>query len=291
MSDTPQDLDPPAFLTTKEVADLLRVRERKVYDLAAEGDIPHRRITGKLLFPRKALMSWVSGDNDALRPNVATGSHDPLLDWALGASGAGMATLWNGSRPGLDAFARGEAALAALHLPDATGWNIESVDAVTPRDSVLLEWATRARGLLVTSDKAAEITSLDDLRGRRVAMRQPGAGAALLFERLCSEAGLSATHFQAAPPLALTEADAAGMVARGEADAALGIAAMAGSFGLGFVPLVEERVDLLVCRRAYFEEGLQNLIAFARTEDFKARAAALGGYDVTHLGTTRWIGP
>ncbi|NIP83903.1 MAG: helix-turn-helix domain-containing protein, partial [Gemmatimonadetes bacterium] len=39
---------PPQYLTTREVAELLRVKERKVYDLAAAGEIPHRRITGKL---------------------------------------------------------------------------------------------------------------------------------------------------------------------------------------------------------------------------------------------------
>ena len=49
------------FLTTKEVADLLRVKERKVYDLAAANEIPHRRITGKLLFPAAELRSWIEG--------------------------------------------------------------------------------------------------------------------------------------------------------------------------------------------------------------------------------------
>ena len=47
----------PLFLTTREVADLLRVKERKVYDLAAADEIPHRRITGKLLFPRAELLA------------------------------------------------------------------------------------------------------------------------------------------------------------------------------------------------------------------------------------------
>lgn len=41
-----------SYLTTKEVADLLRLKERKVYDLVAEGGIPCVRATGKLLFPR-----------------------------------------------------------------------------------------------------------------------------------------------------------------------------------------------------------------------------------------------
>ena len=47
-----RDTAAPEFLTTREVAALLRVKERKVYDLAAAGDIPCRRVTGKLLFPK-----------------------------------------------------------------------------------------------------------------------------------------------------------------------------------------------------------------------------------------------
>ena len=89
----------PSYLTTKEVAALLRVRERKVYDLAAAGGIPHRRITGKLLFPRAEILAWIEGGGDTAspeRPEVLTGSHDPLLDWAVRESGSGLATLWNG---------------------------------------------------------------------------------------------------------------------------------------------------------------------------------------------------
>jgi excisionase family DNA binding protein len=71
------------------VADLLRVKERKVYDLAAADEIPHRRITGKLLFPVAELMAWIDGGSHADpadRPAVLTGSHDPLLDWAVRGS-------------------------------------------------------------------------------------------------------------------------------------------------------------------------------------------------------------
>ena len=90
----------PAYLTTKEVADLLRVRERKVYDMVATGEIPHRKITGKLLFPQGELTAWIEGEGalrPTMRPDLVTGSHDPLLDWALRESGAGLATLWNGT--------------------------------------------------------------------------------------------------------------------------------------------------------------------------------------------------
>ena len=43
------------YLTTKELAELLRLKERKVYDLAAAGEVPCTRATGKLLFPRDAV--------------------------------------------------------------------------------------------------------------------------------------------------------------------------------------------------------------------------------------------
>ena len=50
---------PPEYLTTKEVADLLRLKERKVYDLAADEVIPCTRATGKLLFSRAAVDRWL----------------------------------------------------------------------------------------------------------------------------------------------------------------------------------------------------------------------------------------
>ena len=45
-------LNNTSFLTTKELAQLLRLGERKIYDLAANGDIPCVRAVGKLLFPK-----------------------------------------------------------------------------------------------------------------------------------------------------------------------------------------------------------------------------------------------
>jgi hypothetical protein len=40
------------YLTTRELASLLRITERKVYDPAATGKVPCSRAMGKLLFPR-----------------------------------------------------------------------------------------------------------------------------------------------------------------------------------------------------------------------------------------------
>ena len=284
--------DQPLHFTTREVAALLRVKERKVYDLAAAGDIPHRRITGKLLFPSAEILAWIegrSGGAPSERPAVLAGSHDPLLDWAVRESASGLATLFDGSLDGLDRFVEGRAALTGLHIPEESEWNVDTVAARGVRGSVLIAWAARSRGLILSECVAHEVTCFSDLAGKRVVMRQPGSGAAALFERLVSKADLAERDRVRTTELARTESDAAAAVAAGEADAALGIEAMARQFNLSFLPLVEERFDLLVDRRAYFTDPVQKLLAFARDPALPRKAAAMGGYDLSETGMVRWL--
>jgi molybdate-binding protein len=86
------------------------------------------------------------------------------------------------------------------------------------------------------------------------------------------------------PRPALAETDIAAAVHDGRADAGIAIEAAARAHGLAFIPLVTERLDLLVRRRDYFEPGVQALLAFARSPDMREQAAALGGYDVSGTG-------
>jgi excisionase family DNA binding protein len=288
----------PDFLTTREVAALLRVRERKVYELAAQGTIPCRRLTGKLLFPRAGIEAWLAGgapaQAPARAPDVVGGSHDPLLDWALRESGSGLACLFDGSLDGLERLAAGEAIAAGLHLldPGTGAWNRVHVARYLDRSPVvLLEWAKRRRGLIVAPGLEDEIRSMADLRGRCVVLRQPKAGGQILFEHLLAEAGLGMADLGPAEPPARTESDAAAVVAFGRADAALGLESMARQFRLAFVPLVTERYDIAIDRRAYFEPRWQALVAFCRGPAFAAQAGRLGGYDLSGHGTVHWNGP
>ena len=287
----------PLYLTTKEVAGLLRVKERKVYDLAAAGEIPHRRITGKLLFPSAEILAWIegrSGDAPSERPAVLAGSHDPLLDWAVRESGSGLASLFDGSLDGLDRFVEGRAALAGLHIPEEGGWNVQhgrrsGVSAAAVLDRM---GGAEPEGLILSERVGREVTCFSDLAGKRVVMRQPGAGAATLFEQLSVE-GRTSRRSDLIPTteFARTESDAAAAIAAGNADAALGIEAMARQFHLPFLPLIEERFDLLINRRAYFTDPVQKLLAFARSPALEQKAAAMGGYDLSESATVRWLSP
>ena len=126
---------PHTYLTTKEVADLLRLKERKVYDLVAEGGIPCVRATGKLLFPRDLVEAWLARNLEfkagveslAERPPIVGGSHDPLLDWALREAETGLAVAFGGSLDGLRRMSKAVVEMTRSTAP----WVIEP-ESTTP---------------------------------------------------------------------------------------------------------------------------------------------------------------
>jgi excisionase family DNA binding protein len=287
------------FLTTQQLAELLHIKERKVYDLAAAGEVPCSRVTGKLLFPRRQIEEWVARNSSGgttvqsnRRSTVVLGSHDPLLSWALSASNAGLATHFEGSVDGLDRFGRGEGLAAGLHLyePQTSGWNTSSIrERFEYAPVALLEFSWRERGLIVRPGEAETFVGIESLRGRRVVPRRDTAGSQMLLKQLMANAGLDPGDVVWAEP-AGTESDVAIAILEGKADVALGLRSMAQQLRLGFVPLVRERFDLLVDRAAWFDAPLQRLWRFCQSDAFRAKARELGGYDITGLGTVHFNG-
>jgi len=290
------------FLTTKDVAALLRIKERKVYELVSDGVIPVSRVTGKLLFPRDMVEAWVrrhvtfGGGVEGLvpRPAVVAGSHDPLLDWALRESGSGLATFFDGSLSGLKRLAEGGAVAAGMHVYEAEDedWNRRHLaEAMPGLPVVLVDWAYRNQGLVVPPGNPDNLQRLGDLAGRRLIPRQRAAGSQLLLKHLMARDYVDPAAITFLDPPASSEADVALAVADGKADAGLAVETVARQYRLGFVPLFRERYDLAVWRRDYFEPPLQVLLSFARSQAFAERAGELGGYDIGGLGTVRYNGP
>ncbi len=290
------------FLTSREVADLLRIKERKLYELCADGVLPVTRVTGKLLFPRNALFAWLQQNTDygaglpALkpRPAVVAGSHDTLLEWALRASKSQLATWFDGSGDGIERLADGQCMAAGIHFHSADGEDANIVrltDRAGREPVILTEWAKRQQGLVVGARCADRIGGVSDLPGNTIVERQPGSGSHALFRGLMDASGIDPDGIKTVASPALNENDVAQAVASGHADAGLAIEAVARQYGLKFLPLVIERFDLAIWRRDYFEEPLQRLFAFAVTQPFRAQAAEFGGYDISGLGTVHFNGP
>lgn len=287
-----------AYLTTAEAADYLRLKERKVYDLVRQGEIPCTKVTGKLLFPRQSLdlwlMSHLEGGQPGQRPvpRVLAGSQDPLLEWSLRESGSELAMLCQGSGDGVRRLLDGDALLAGVHvIDDAGGYNHpESLGLGGVRDLVMIRWARRRQGLMLPPGNPKGIDSLAALakndRGEAplVARRQPGAGADRLLRFLLKRHDLTLEDLRLAPDTMLSEDDLALAVHQGQADVGLGVEAAAHRHGLDFVPLQQECFDLAMRRRSYFERPVQHLLAFAQEARFAERAAMMQGYDLTGRG-------
>ena len=289
------------FLTTKEVAELLRIKERTVYDLVKEGSIPVSRVTGKLLFPRELVEAWVrrsaqtkSGIDSVLQPPlVLAGSHDPLLDWALRESGSGIATFFDGSLDGLTRLGEGKAVACGMHVfePERDDWNVGHVAQVLHgMPVVLIEWATRQQGLMVAPGNPKNIKGIADLGRVKFILRQKQAGSYILLSHLMAREELDPATLDMLETPARSELDVAITVAEGKADAGLGIEAVAQQQRLDFQPLFQERYDLAIWRRDYFEEPVQALLSFAATDAFRTRAVEMGGYDIGSLGRVRMNG-
>ena len=251
------------YLTTMEVAQLLRIKERKVYDLASSGVLPCNKAIGKLLFPRDQIDAWLAKHAEhvieplRVRPPVFLGSHDPLLEWAIRESQSSLAMLFDGSHDGIQRFRAREGVAAGLHIHDekTQSWNRHTVEQHCAQSSVvLMEWALRERGLIVKPELASDVNSLQDIQHLNVVPRQAEAGAQVLFLQLLAKAKLNADLNFIDP--ARTENDVAGAVSSGAADVGFGLACVASTYNLHFIPLLQEQFDLLIDRQAYFNEPL-----------------------------------
>ncbi|WP_209595953.1 helix-turn-helix transcriptional regulator [Ruegeria sp. HKCCSP351] len=281
----------PQYLTTRELADLLRIGERKAYDLASSGEVPCVRAMGKLLFPRAEIIAWLNASRSGPQvaepplPPIIAGSHDPLLDWALRESGSGLATYYDGSFDGLIRLSERSAQAAVLHIHENGGFNKESLqDTLGEAPVILFEIARRERGLLLAPG-ISDISSFDDLKSHTVMLRQDSAASQRLFDTQLKAHGLSRDDLDTRPGCARTEEELAIALHDRKAEAGFGLGALAGLYNLGFVPTHSERLDLAIWRRAFFDPPIQKLLTLLRSGQFTQRAREFSGYDLSGLGT------
>jgi excisionase family DNA binding protein len=290
------------LFTTSEAAAYLRLKERKIYEMVAEGTIPCTKVTGRWLFPKAELDHWLAasiqrpaGLSRAEPAPIVAGSHDPLLEWALRESGCGLATLAVGSEAGLARFLAGEAIAAGMHLHALDSLEADAnVAALKARsdvgDAVLIGFCRREQGFLVPSGNPMKIRKIEDALARRarISQRPKGAGAQLLLLALLERAKATIEAVQAGP-MCPTGPDIAQAIRAGRADVGIATRSVANAAGLDFVPIVWESFDLLMRQRDYFRPALQTLMRFLRSEALAARASEMGGFDLGSAGAVRFV--
>lgn len=216
-----------------------------------------------------------------------TGSDDPLL--ARLARSIHSTPSVVGSVGGLLALAKHEADVAGIHLfdEDTGDYNVPFVKHLVPEDPVVLVNLTiRENGLMLAPGNPRNIRGLRDLAapGIRFINRQRGAGTRLLLYVKLRAARID--------PHALHEWErAAGMhdavaaaIAAGTADAGPGLRAVAAHWNLDFIPLGEERYDLVIPCAVFDSPRLRPLLDALHSAEFRRLGTTLKGYDLTRTG-------
>ena len=76
-------------------------------------------------------------------------------------------------------------------------------------------------------------------------------------------------------------------VKTGEADAGMCVYSAAKALGLRFVPVADERYELVVRREHLDDHRIKALFEAVGSPSFRSRLELLGGYDTTITGVTR----
>ncbi|HEX5807107.1 MAG TPA: substrate-binding domain-containing protein, partial [Anaerolineales bacterium] len=224
---------------------------------------------------------------------LCIGSHDLTLDLLaqyLAEQSRRLASANVGSQGGLIALRRGEAHLAGSHLlnPETGEYNISYIRQYMPGIAVrVIALVGRAQGLIVKRGNPLGIRGLADLMGPgiRFVNRQRGAGTRVLLDYHLSLLAISPELIAGYDQEEYTHLGVAAAIASGRADCGLGIAAAAQALDLEFIPLFQERYDLVIPKQ--FAEGdlLAPLFRVLADSRFRTAVSRLPGYDVSVMGT------
>jgi putative molybdopterin biosynthesis protein len=222
----------------------------------------------------------------------ATGSHDITLDLIaqfLSSANRRLTTANVGSIAGLVALSRHEAHLAGSHLldPESGEFNISSVrQYLSDVPVVIIALVGRSQGLLIPKGNPKQINSIADLTRDDVIFvnRQRGAGTRVLLDYQLQQLDISPESIRGYQNQEYTHLAVGAAIASGRADCGMGIAAVTQSLDLDFIPLFEERYDLIIPQE--YTDGilLAPLISLLDDREFRKMVAALPGYDITPMG-------
>jgi molybdate-binding protein/DNA-binding XRE family transcriptional regulator len=222
-----------------------------------------------------------------LQNNLLVAGCAPILG-ALGQrvderySDARVTWLPASSRRAMEWLENGLVHVAGIHLSDTQAGedNASEVLRTFPDRRMLLVNLTRWRqGLVLAAGNPLSIRAVADLLrpGLRIVRREEGAGAHKLITRLMASEG--AGDVELTGPFAGGHADVARLVECGAADVGVAIESVALASGLEFLPLVEERFDLVVPLDLASSVPVSRLIDVLDDSRFRKEMEHLPGYD------------
>jgi molybdate-binding protein len=200
--------------------------------------------------------------------------------------------LWvqSGSLAALRMLERGEAHAAGTHLwdPESGEYNLPSIRRELAGHRVVVVTLSHwQEGLIVARGNPKGIAGPADLARQDITIvnREADAGSRTILDVWLHQAGITPPWVRGYAHEVRSHAAVAEAVASGAADVGPGILAVARAMGQDFLPLQDERYDLVIPVAFLNAAPVQAVLEMAVSAPFQTELEALGGYDSSCTGT------
>ncbi|MGH7933933.1 MAG: substrate-binding domain-containing protein, partial [Candidatus Binataceae bacterium] len=158
--------------------------------------------------------------------------------------------------------------------------------ALKHRRVAVVNFARWELGLAIRPGNPLGIGGFADLAcpGLRIVNRERGAGARAVLDETLAALGLSAANIIGYEREARGHLEVAAAIANGEADTGVAIRVAADAFDLGFIPILEERYDLVVMESEMESAPVQAMLEALNSRRFTVELRELCAYDTSETG-------
>ena len=299
-------------LSTQEVANILHVSKSTIYDLIKKGEIHSYKIGRKVRFTQDDVDAYIarSRHEHSTRPvkNIDTHStlltpdkdespelilagQDVVLDILanyLQQEGVSTARTYLNSFEGLLSLYQENIHVAACHLFDGYDYNTSFVRSLMPGiPAVLINISYRTQGFYVRKGNPKNIKGWSDLGRSDISVlnRRVGSSARILMDTQLKRLGIPAASLQGYHKIMKSHLTMAAAIAAGEADLAIGTERISRQIeGIDFIPLQEERFDLVIRKEMLGSGGVQTLLKVLNSPEFQKEVSHFSGNDYRDLG-------
>jgi molybdate-binding protein len=222
------------------------------------------------------------------------GSDDPALDLLASQLNRRMDApelfiLPVGSLDGLIYLREQYCQMTSCHLfdQDSGEYNVPFVRFLfADRPMTLVNLAYRQQGLLICKGNPQHISGIADLGRENLTFinRNRGSGTRQRLDQHLRMIGLDPRAIAGYEVEVFSHCEIARAISAGQADVGLGIFSAADQHGLDFIPLFEERYDLVMSEAFYRSPQLQLILESLQSPEFKAGVQGLKGYNLSHSG-------
>ena len=189
---------------------------------------------------------------------------------------------------GLLALYQGKVDAAACHLYDGKECNASFVRSLMPGVSaVLVNLSYRTQGFYVLKSNPKHITGWEDLRRADISIlnRRVGSSSRILLDTQLKKLEIPSGQLKGYDKIMSSHLTMASAIAAGDADLAIGTERITHQLeGLDFIPLLEERFDLVLQKESLENPAVVKMLAILSSPVFRREVAHFSGNDYRDLG-------